>query len=78
MAVVTPIVVTTPTLLPAIDEMIIPAMPNTKIAEHEIRIVRTAGDDIGCCAVYFLERGLYFILFGWSAEIPSSFLRHAS
>jgi hypothetical protein len=77
-AVVTPIVVTTPTLLPAIDEMIMPAMPKTKITAHEMRIVRTAGEVISFRASYFLESGLYLILFGWSAEIPSSFLRHTS
>jgi hypothetical protein len=45
-AVVLPIVLTNPTLLPAIEVMIMPAMPVTKITEQMMRMLRKASDEL--------------------------------
>jgi hypothetical protein len=45
-AVVLPIVLTSPTLLPAIEVMIMPAMPVTKITEQMMRMLRKASDEL--------------------------------
>ena len=45
-AVVPPIVLTRPTLLPAIEVMIMPAMPATNTTEQMMRILRNAGDEL--------------------------------